>query len=197
MTEYADEETQWTGSARAAYIVAVEAASVALTAHAEGVQARQGRETELGPYFNSAGTLQAALDQLREAEFDLCGSFPFSSVGFDDDQFDDDEFDDNDEDGDSDGEAVGGWLTVELAAHYGIADEKKLIQAGRDAYRSAWPDQTPEDAEARVTSPAVAIGELLHTVGLAALDTDNDYLSPRWHQVSVKASTEEDPAPEI
>jgi hypothetical protein len=159
MTEYADEETQWTTSARAAYIVAVEAASVALAAHAERVQARQGRETELMPYFNSAGTLQGALDQLREAEFDLCGSFPFSPVGFDDD----------------DDEAVGGWLTVEFAAHYGIADEEKLIQAGRDAYLSAWPDQTPEDAEGRVTSPSVAISELLHTVGLAALDTDNDY----------------------
>jgi len=115
ITEYADEETQWTTSARAAYIAAVEAASVALAAHAERVQARQGRETELMPYFNSAGTLQGALDQLREAEFDLCGSFPFSPVGFDDDEFDDD---------DDDGEAVGGWLTVEFAAHYGIADEE-------------------------------------------------------------------------
>jgi hypothetical protein len=190
MTECADEETQWTASARVAYIVAVEAASAALAAHAERVQARKGRETELMPYFNSAGTLQAALDQLREAEFDLCGSFPFSPASFDDDEFDDD-------DDDSDGEALGGWLTVEFAAHYGITDEEKLIQAGRDAYLSAWPDQTPEDAEVRVTSPSVAIGELLHTVGLAALDTDIDYLSPRWHQVSVKESTEEDPAPEI
>ena len=190
MTDDAYDETQWTAAARAAHIVAVEAVMAALAAHAELVQSRQGRDSELVPYFDSSGNLQAALDQLRAAEFDLCGSFPYSPAGFEDDEVED-EFDDEDED------AVGGWLTVEFVAHYGIADEEKLIQAGRDAYRSAWPEQTPEDAEIRVTSPSVAIGELLHTDGLAALETDNDYLLPRWHQVLVKELAEEDPGPEL
>ena len=189
MTEDAYDETQWTAAARAAHIVAVEAVMAALAAHAELVQSRQGRQSELAPYFDSSGTLQAALDQLREAEFDLCGSFPYSPAGFEDDEVD--EFEDDDE------EAVGSWLTVEFVAHYGIADEEKLIQAGRDAYQSAWPEQTSEDAEIRVTSPSVAIGELLHAEGLAALETDNDYLLPRWHQLAVKELAEEDPGPDM
>lgn len=190
MAEDANEETQWTTSARAAYIVAVEATMATLAAHSRRVLARRGGEAEAAAYFDSAGGLQVALDQLRTAEFDLCGSFPFSPAGFEDDEFDDGEEDQDDE-------ALGGWLTVEFTAHYGIADKEKLIQVGREAFLSAFPEQTAEDAEARVTSPSVAIGELLHTVGLAALDTDNDYLLPRWHQVSVNELIAEDPGPPV
>ena len=123
------------------------------------------------------------------AEFDLCGSVPFSAVSFDHDA---DELEDDDEDED---DAGGGWLTVELVAHYAVADEEKLIQAGRAAYLSAWPEQLSEDAEVRVTSPSTAIGELIHSVGLSALDTDNDLLQQRWHRVSVTEATEETPFP--
>ena len=148
-----------------------------------------GRESESGPYFDSVANLKAVLEQFSEAEFDLCGSFPYSPAGFEDDEVED-EFE-------GDEASVGSWLTVEFVAHYGIADEEKLIQAGRDAYQSAWPEQTSEDAEIRVTSPSVAIGELLHAEGLAALETDNDYLLPRWHQLAVKELAEEDPGPDM
>jgi hypothetical protein len=70
-----------------------------------------GGEAEAAAYFESASSLQVALDQLREAEFDLCGSFPFSPARFEDDEFDDEE--------DQDDESLGGWLTVEFTAHYG------------------------------------------------------------------------------
>ncbi|MFI7585525.1 hypothetical protein ACIB24_00450 [Spongisporangium articulatum] len=187
------EETQWTTPARAAYVVAVEAAVQALRAHAERVHEREGKADELGAYFESTEELRAALDGLSEAEFDLTGSFPFVLTGYDeDDEGEFEDFDGDDLGTELDGEEpVESFLTVEYRAQFAVVDREGLLRAGREAYREAWPDAGDEDAETEVPAVTNAVGELLHVHGLAALDADVDYLEPRWHEVSVSESDEE------
>jgi hypothetical protein len=172
-------ETQWTEAARTRYQAASRAMLEVLTAHVELMAARQGRQAELSGYFASTDAVERALHAFGEAEFDLCGSFPFALVG----RFDDDPEDDTD--GDSEHAEPGPLLTVVHRMELEVRDEPALLAAGRAAYALAWPDDTTEDARLAVGTAAAAVGELIHVHGLAGLSAETAFLTERFSEMSI------------
>ncbi|MCD5350286.1 hypothetical protein [Kineosporia mesophila] len=178
-----DGVTQWTPAARDRYAAATAALLETLNAHTALVAARVGRQVEIPDYIDSAQRLQQALDALTEAEFDVCGSFPFSLREDDEDDFEPE-----------DDVAAGAILTVEHRADFEILDEAALVEAGRAAYLTSWPDDVEEDARLTVSSPAQAVGQLIHTHGWQFFENGTDALAPRSSETVI----EQDPAePEL
>jgi hypothetical protein len=158
-------ETQWTPQARAAYGQRLEELHAALDAHAAVVLDRSGRESEMKGYFASADRLARAAAAFADSEFDLCGSSALN-VDVEEDAFEDD---DADEVWGSEAVATGEVLSILGRWDYRVIDEAATIAAGRDAYLRAWQDATEEDASIRVQDVEHAVGELMHTDGLAVL----------------------------
>jgi hypothetical protein len=59
----------------------------------------------------------------------------------------------------------GSGLSVLQRTDYRVIDESAVIQAGRAAYREAWPDDTADDAVADVTSIGQALYQITHASG--------------------------------
>jgi hypothetical protein len=177
-----DVVTQWTPAARDRYTAATAALLETLNAHTALVAARVGRQAEMPDYIDSAQRLQQALDALTEAEFDVCGSFPFSLRGDDDG---DDDFEPEDD------AAPGALLMVEHRAEFEILDEAALVEAGRAAYRTSWPDDVEEDARLAVSSPAQAVGQLIHTHGWQFFESGTDALAPRSSETMIEQDSAE------
>jgi hypothetical protein len=170
----AEHETQWTDQARTRYQAATRAVLEALSAHTDLVAGRVGRQAELGPYFTSTERLQEVLEAFRDAEFDLCGSVPYAPLSWDEDEADEDE----------DGQR-GPLVSVVHQVEFEVLDEDRLVEAGRAAYRQAWPKDTAEDALVAVTDVPSAVGELVHVHGWDVLEAGTEYLRPRTGETSI------------
>ena len=156
-------DTQWTAAARAAYVARARELSQVLLEHIALASSRSGRQRELEPYFTSAERLSKAVADFAEAEFDWCGSFPVSVRGETDDEGED-EWEAEEDDSDAPVVSVlGRW-------DYRIVDPQLLMQEGRAAYLTAWPDDTQDDAEVRVQTTEGAVRELLHAAVLQPLE---------------------------
>ena len=156
-------DTQWTSIARVAYEARAQELAQTLLEHVALTSGRNGRQRELEPYFSSADRLSRAVAAFAEAEFDWCGSFPVSVRGANDEEGDD-EWEDEDDNSDAPVLSVlGRW-------DYRIVDPQVLIQEGRAAYLTAWPDDTEDDAEVRVQTTEGAVRELLHAGVLQPLE---------------------------
>ncbi|WP_285593650.1 hypothetical protein [Kineosporia sp. NBRC 101731] len=175
-----DAVTQWTPAARDRYVAATAALLETLNAHTGLVAARVGRQAEMPAYIDSAQRLQQALDALTEAEFDVCGSFPFALRDEDDDDFEPE-----------DDEAPGALLRVEHRAEFEILDEAALVEAGRAAYLTSWPDDVEEDARLAVSGAAQAVGQLIHTHGWQFFENGTDALAPRSSETVIEQDAAE------
>ncbi len=153
-------DRQFSQGARESYAQRAEALLAALRKHIDLTLNRTARQRELESYFTSQSTLIEAARAFDSAEFDWCGSFPLG-LPLDDDE--------DDEDWDDDVSSSGEVLSVIGRWDYRVTDEDALVDAGRRAYLAAWPDDTQEDAEYRVTDARSAAGEILHDEDLAAL----------------------------
>ena len=157
------EDTQWTPAARQAYSRRADQLADALRSHVAANLDRSGRDTDMGSYLASVKALREAVAAFDDAEFDWCGSFP---LGFDAD--DEDEDQDEWEDDDDQVEA-GQFLTLSGQWDFRLTDPTATIQAGRAAYLRAWPDDSADDADARVQDVRDAASEVLHAEGVNGL----------------------------
>ena len=160
-------DTQWTSAALNAYEARAQELAQTLLEHAALTAGRNGRQRELEPYFSSAERLSRAVAAFAEAELDWCGSSPVSVRGANDEEGDD-EWEDDDEDDDDSSDAP--VLSVLGRWDYRIVNPQILIQEGRAAYLTAWPDDTEDDAEVRVQTTEAAVRELLHAGILQPLE---------------------------
>jgi len=155
------EDTQWTDAARERYAASAEALIAQIRRHVELNTGREGRQRELGPYFESADEVHEAVVAFTDAEFDWCGSTSIR-VHVDEDDWDDDDEDDEEE--------VGDVLSVVGRWDFRVTDPEAFLAAGRRAYAETWPDDTDEDAEIAVQTPHNVVSELLHGRGLDRLE---------------------------
>lgn len=187
--------TMWTASAVQHYRAKVAHLIEALTAHAELVSTRTGRQRELAAYFASADLLQQAVNDFADAEFDWCGSIPVAVSEVEDEQLD---ALDEDIEGDAPSQELG-VLTVLGRYDYVITDAAALVQQGREAYLQHWDQETGEDAAERVQEPSEAVAELLHGAPLAELEGVPGLQLDAWvsqliqHDGSTEEEIEEDP----
>ena len=152
--------TQWTPQARADYGQRLQELHAALDAHAALVLDRTGRESEMKGYFESVDRLTRAAAGFDDAEFDLCGSSPFGI-----------ELDDDFEEEDEDEEA---WEPAAVLSAVGrwdlnIEDGDALIEAGRQARRQAYPDESDDERNEAVERPEQAAYEIAHARGWDAM----------------------------
>ncbi|MEU4390711.1 hypothetical protein [Kribbella sp. NPDC023855] len=155
------EDAQWSDAARERYVRRTEELIAALKAHSAMTLERKGRQRELGPYFDSSAALEKAAAEFNEAELDWCGSSPLSLIDGDLDEFDDEDEDD---------EPAGPVLSGLLRWDFTVTDEEAVIEAGRDAYRQAWPSDTDEDATLAVPDIERAAAEIVHANDAAGLE---------------------------
>lgn len=158
--------TMWTAPALEAYQAKVGHLIDVLTTHAQLVSTRAGRQRELPAYFASADSLQRAVNNFADAEFDWCGSIPVRGSDVDDEDVED-AFEDVEGDVSLEGLGV---LTVLGRYDYVITDAAALVEEGRRGYLRHWTHETPEDAQQRVQEPSDAVRELLHGAPLAELE---------------------------
>lgn len=135
-------DTQWTGTAKAAYARRAEDFMGALQKHVELTLGRQGRMRELADYAPSQLAVSEAANAFADAEFDWCGSVPLTLIPDDED---DEDWDDEHEES-----ACGsnGVISVVGRWDYRVTDPDALVESGRRAFLNAWPDDTPDDASA-------------------------------------------------
>ncbi|GGB80090.1 hypothetical protein N798_01065 [Knoellia flava TL1] len=157
------DETQWTDAARESYAASAEALIAEIRRHVELTTGREGRQRELGPWFESAEEVHEAAVAFTHAELDWCGSTSIK-VRIDEDDWDDDE-DDDEED-----EEVGDVLSVVGRWDFRVTDPEAFVEAGRRAYAEAWPDDTAEDAEIAVPDVGAAVAALMHPPTLDQLE---------------------------
>lgn len=111
-------------------------------------------------YFASVDRLNRAAAGFDDAEFDLCGSFPFG-IELEDELEEDDEEEEAWEPA-AVLSAVGRWdLNVE--------DADALIEAGRQARRVAYPEETDDERNEAVERPEQAAYEIAHARGWDAM----------------------------
>lgn len=163
-------DTQWTVAANAAYEQCATEFLEALQRHVSQILGRKGRQVEWGQYFESADELRKAAVAFDNAEFDWCGAFPLRIHADQEDE--EDEEDDAPPASNSVLTALGRW-------DFRITDADAVVAAGRDAYRRAWPDATPEDALERVQGPESAASEITHADGWSALSLTSGLLLGR------------------
>lgn len=175
-----DLDTQWTAQARDHYIANSRRLVEALEAHVALTLAREGRQAEISPYFESVDNVQAAAAAFNEAEMDWCGSVALRGASDVDD-----DWDDEDDGSDDDTSVPGAVLSLSGRWDYTVVDESVLVQRGRDAYLETWPDDIPEDANIAVTDAVGAIRELLHNAGPQVLESV-DGLEPRGFWMNVR-----------
>lgn len=156
------DETQWTDAARERYAASAEALISEIRRHVELTAGREGRQRELGPWFESAEDVHDAVVAFTDAEFDWCGSTSIKVRVDEDDDWDDDEEDEDEE--------VGDVLSVVGRWDFRVTDPEAFLSAGRRAYAETWPDDTAEDAEIAVQTPHNVVSELLHGRGLDRLE---------------------------
>lgn len=152
--------SQWSPEALKAYQASADNLLKVLAKHVSRTSERTGRAKEFKKWSNSAARLTRALDAFADAEFEWCGSFPFSTNS-------DAESDDH-EDGIED-DATGDVLSVLGRWDFIVRNDSDLIATGRSAYRETWPDDTPEDAEVRVSTAESAAEAIMHGLDVAAL----------------------------
>jgi hypothetical protein len=169
-----DQRTQWTEPAAARYRAATQALVQALEQHAELVSGRAGRPAELRPYRASTERLQEVMDTFRDAEFAFCGSVPFAPLSW----VEEAELEVEEDHG------PGPLVSVVHQVEFEVLDEAGLVEAGRAAYRQAWPADTDEDALLAITDVPSAVGELLHVHGWDVLSA-SAYLRPRTGETSI------------
>lgn len=166
-------DTQWTSEARAAYERRAAAFLESLQRHVSQTLSGKGRQAEFRQYFASQEELRKAAVAFDSAEFDWCGSFPLGIQNFEDDEADEREA------RDEVAAASDGVLTAVGRWDFYITDADAVVAAGRAAYTSLWPDDTPEDAQERVHDPASAAGEIVHAAGWSALSSTSGLLQER------------------
>lgn len=154
-------ETRWTDAAKAVYATRAEEFIAALREHVAWNLTRAGRQRELEGYFRSQTRVLDAAHAFADAEFDWCGASPLPLRDADGDDWDDEEAEDT--------AGTTGVLSVVGRWDFRVTDSAALVEAGRQAYLRAWPDDTPDDATYRVEDVGQAAGELMHGDDLAAL----------------------------
>jgi len=163
-------ETPWSQDAKRSYQACAEAFIDALRDHVRRNLERSGHENEIGAYLESAMRLRDVADGFNESEFDWCGSLPLALDSDDDDI----EEEDHEERGSGDVlSLIGRW-------DFRVTDEKKVLRAGRRAYRRAWPRESKKDAKHRVRDLESAAAEVMHAAGLAGLDEVEGMCLERW-----------------
>lgn len=159
------EDTQWSDEARQRYVSTAADLVAALNAHIALTVERVGCEREMASYFTSVDALGKAAEVFTEAEFDWCGSVPL--ILMPDDVEDEGDDDDQDEVADEAAESV---LSVLRRWDFAVTDGAAVVQAGREAYRRAWPSATDEDAGVMVPDVEQAAAEIVHADGWAGLE---------------------------
>ncbi|WP_194846625.1 hypothetical protein [Mumia zhuanghuii] len=196
MAEESDDgfhETQWTDEAREEYEKRAAELVAAVRAHVALTLDRRGRQVEALTHFPSAERLVEAAAAFDDAEFDWCGSLALgvSLPDLEDDEDDDDDDDDEEDDGDDEDDGAS-TLRVSAAYTFRVLEREAVVRAGREAYATCWPQDTPEDAEYAVHDVVTAAGEIVHAHGMSALEnTDGLELFE-----SALEFAEEEPEPE-
>lgn len=140
-------------------------------------------EHDFAELFAAGGRLMPILVALSDAHFDYTGNGgPLGPLHAWDE-------DDDEDDGGAE-QPRGSGLSVLQRTDYRVVDEGALIEAGRAAYRDAWPDDTAEDAAADVTDVGRALYQIAHASGSwsSIEDVDGVNVSGR---VIVAVSTDE------
>ncbi|MEV0567194.1 hypothetical protein [Dactylosporangium sp. NPDC050588] len=185
-------ETQWTVAARNVYAQRAEALIAEIRRHVEATLQRQGRQAEWQAYAESVQRLGSTANAFNDAEFDLCGSFPFSFAGVDERS----DWDEGEATEDDEPKPV---LSVLARWDYRITDPDTVITVGRAAYLTAWPGDTEEDARIRVPDVVRAAAEIMHAHGLASLaetaglESDRDITTIVTHDGEADEAFHEDP----
>ncbi len=156
--------------AKQSYARNAEALIEALQEHVQLSLARSGHESELSAYLESVMRLRDAAGAYNESEFDWCGSFPLAL---------DSDADDFEEEDDEESES-GDVLSLTGRWDFRVTDEKKVLRAGRQAYRRAWPEESKKDAKHRVQDLESAAAEVMHADGLAGLERVDGMYLERW-----------------
>jgi hypothetical protein len=119
-------------------------------------------------FDESARRLQSAAEAFNDAEIDWSDSFPFL-LDQDDEDDDEEDWDEDASDEEGDTTAVGN-LTVVGRWYFRITDREAVMAAGREAYLSAWPDDTEDDARHRVRNVVDAAMEIEHARGVEGFE---------------------------
>lgn len=155
-------DRQWTDEARAAYVAALERLVAELNSHASAVRAMTGANADMVELFLANGALERAGGAYDDALFELTGT----SLGWDATNGDLEEIEvDEEELGDDEVVDATAVVSILRRSDYLVTDPAAVIRAGREAYRGAWPDDGPEDVEARVDGLGRAVYELMHAAG--------------------------------
>ncbi|TXK19686.1 hypothetical protein [Homoserinibacter sp. GY 40078] len=160
--EFDDEFTPWTAEGAEQLRAAARAASDAILAHAERVAALSG-DAQTPKVFESALSLAEVIAEFTDAQYAYTGTtVPLGAIySFIDAMSENEEPEAVDVPG----------ISVYQRRDYEVLDEESVMQAGRDAFREAWPDATDEDAAADVTTLGGALYQIAHAGGgWSALD---------------------------
>jgi hypothetical protein len=156
MADEDDDFTPWTSAGADRLRAEARNAAAALIEHADTVAALG--EHDFAELVAAGGRLMPFLLALSDAQFDYTGNGgplgPLHAWDEDDDE--------------SDGSAEqshGSGLSVLQRIDYWVVDESALIEAGRAAYRNAWPDDTANDAAADVADIGRALYQIAHASG--------------------------------
>ncbi|HTL40575.1 MAG TPA: hypothetical protein VL294_03805 [Pseudolysinimonas sp.] len=150
-----DDFTPWTSAGADRLRAEARSAAAALIEHAETVAALG--EHDFVELVAAGGRLMPFLLALSDAQFAYTGNGgplgPLRAWN-------------RNEDEDEGGEPWHGTaLSVLQRTDYRVIDESAVIQAGRAAYREAWPDDTADDAVADVTGIGRALYQIAHASG--------------------------------
>lgn len=155
-----DDDVQWTDHARDQFRAATVALVGVIQEHSRVLLAMTGRQADYPVLFESGDRLAEAAEAFADAQFELSGTWPSFEV---------DDEDDDEGDADEDEQDPPARISVLHRADYRVVDPVALMEAGRQAYRQAWPDNTDEDATEDVSHLGRALYQVMHAGGLAAL----------------------------
>ncbi len=149
-------EAQWTDETRRRYRQATAELLVALSEHDRQTSAMTGRQHEMAEIFAVNDALRLAAEAFDDALMDFTGT----TIGWGDlADYEDQEFDDDVEVLDA---PSSGLVALMRREDYVVVNEDAVVEAGRQAYRETWPNDTDDDAKFRVHGLGPALYELIH-----------------------------------
>jgi len=160
--QWTDEQwtnAQWTDEARRRYRQAAAELLVALSEHERQTSKMSGRQHELPEMFAANDALRLAAEAFDDALMDFTGTAIGWEVLAD---YEDEEFDDDVEVLDAPSSGV---VALMRRDDYLVIEEEAVVEAGRQAYRATWPNDTDDDAKFRVHGLGPALYELIHAAG--------------------------------
>ena len=162
-----NEDTQWTASARIAFVAAGDDLLAAISAQLDFLAS-----AELGTPWKEIRTINEAVEHAAlaysDAQLDLTGnSYPFGGLKKWEDEDEDDEGDEDEDEDDAQPTMV---LSVLQRADYGVLDEEAVLEAARKKFLDNRPGESVTNAQSTVSHLGAALYELAHAEGWDSLD---------------------------